>query len=155
MPDDNLTNEKDDQSMNTLNNLNRMKLIVLEILKHKDNLNIEMYDGVNLSATRNSILIMDALEGSMVNATQPVLFTVNKMDDGHRDKIGYLCIDMNKPDCIIAFGFDDAKTARQRRVNNFSKALVNLKAIDLDLELLNYADSPSSIYCNNISKAVA
>ena len=154
MPDDNLTNEKDDQSMTTLNNLNRMKLIVLEILKHKDNLNIEMYDGASLSATRNSILIMDALEAS-INADQPVLFTVNKMDDGHRDKIGYLCIDMNKPNCIIAFGFGDAKTARQRRVNNFSRALVNLKAIDLDQELLNYADSPSSIYCNNISKAVA
>ena len=140
--------------MTTLNNLNRMKLIVLEILKHKDNLNIEMYDGASLSATRNSILIMDALEAS-INADQPVLFTVNKMDDGHRDKIGYLCIDMNKPNCIIAFGFGDAKTARQRRVNNFSRALVNLKAIDLDQELLNYADSPSSIYCNNISKAVA
>ena len=140
--------------MNTLNNLNRMKLIVLEILKHKDNLNIEMYDGASLSATRNSILIMDALEAS-INATEPVVFTVNKMDDGHRDKIALLFIDMNKPDCIIAFGFDDAKTARQRRVNNFSKALVNLKAMDLDLELLNYADSPSSIYCNNISKVVA
>jgi hypothetical protein len=140
--------------MNTLNNLNRMKLIVLEILKHKDNLNIEMYDGVNLSATRNSILIMDALEAS-TNADQPVLFTVNKMDDGHRDKIGYLCIDMNKPNCIVAFGTGDAKTARQRRVNNFSRALVNLKAMDLDLELLNYADSPSSIYCNKISKVVA
>ena len=140
--------------MTTLNNLNRMKLIVLEILKHKDNLNIEMYDGASLSATRNSILIMDALEAS-INADQPVLFTVNKMDDGHRDKIGYLCIDMNKSNCIVAFGFGDAKTARQRRVNNFSRALVNLKAIDLDQELLNYADSPSSIYCNNISKAVA
>jgi hypothetical protein len=140
--------------MNTLNNLNRMKLIVLEILKHKDDLNIELYDGVNLSATRNSILIMDALEAS-TNADQPVLFTVNKMDDGHRDKIGYLCIDMNKPNCIVAFGFGDAKTARQRRVNNFSRALVNLKAMDLDLELLNYADSPSSIYCNKISKVVA
>lgn len=140
--------------MNTLNNLNRMKLIVLEILKHKDNLNIEMYDGVNLSATRNSILIMDALEAS-TNADQPVLFTVNKMDDGHRDKIGLLFIDMNKPNCIVAFGTGDAKTARQRRVNNFSRALVNLKAMDLDLELLNYADSPSSIYCNKISKVVA
>ncbi len=154
MPDDNLTNEKDDQSMNTLNNLNRMKLIVLEILKHKDDLNIELYDGASLSATRNSILIMDALEAS-INATEPVVFTVNKMDDGHRDKIALLFIDMSKPNCIIAFGTGDAKTARQRRVNNFSKALVNLKAIDLDLELLNYADSPSSIYCNNISKAVA
>lgn len=140
--------------MNTLNNLNRMKLIVLEILKHKDDLNIELYDGASLSATRNSILIMDALEAS-INATEPVVFTVNRMDDGHRDKIALLFIDMNKPDCIIAFGTGDAKTARQRRVNNFSKALVNLKAIDLDLELLNYADSPSSIYCNNISKAVA
>jgi hypothetical protein len=140
--------------MNTLNNLNRMKLIVLEILKHKDNLNIEMYDGVNLSATRNSILIMDALEAS-TNADQPVLFTVNKMDDGHRDKIGLLFIDMNKPNCIVAFGTGDAKTARQRRVNNFSRALVNLKVIDLDQELLNYADSPSSIYCNKISKVVA
>jgi len=154
VPDDNLTNEKDDQSMTTLNNLNRMKLIVLEILKHKDNLNIEMYDGASLSATRNSILIMDALEAS-TNATEPVVFTVNKMDDDHRDKIGLLFIDMNKPNCIIAFGFGDAKTARQRRVNNFSRALVNLKAIDLDLELLNYADSPSSIYCNKISKVVA
>ena len=131
-----------------------MKLIVLEILKHKDNLNIELYDGASLSATRNSILIMDALEASK-NATEPVVFTVNKMDDGHRDKIALLIIDMNKPDCIIALGFDEAKTARQRRVNKFSKALVDLKAIDLDLELLNYADSPSSIYCNNISKAVA
>ena len=140
--------------MNTLNNLNRMKLIVLEILKHKDNLNIELYDGVNLSATRNSILIMDALEAS-INATEPVVFTVNKMDDEHRDKIALLFIDMNKPNCIVAFGFGDAKTARQRRVNNFSRALVNLKAIDLDLELLNYADSPSSIYCNKISKVVA
>ena len=140
--------------MNTLNNLNRMKLIVLEILKHKDNLNIELYDGASLSATRNSILIMDALEASK-NATEPVVFTVNKMDDGHRDKIALLIIDMNKPDCIIALGFDEAKTARQRRVNKFSKALVDLKAIDLDLELLNYADNPSSIWCNNISKAVA
>lgn len=140
--------------MNTLNNLNRMKLIVLEILKHKDDLNIELYDGVNLSATRNSILIMDALEAS-INADEPVVFTVNKMDDGHRDKIGLLFIDMNKPNCIIAFGTGDAKTARQRRVNNFSRALVNLKAIDLDQELLNYADSPSSIYCNKISKVVA
>ena len=140
--------------MNTLNNLNRMKLIVLEILKHKDDLNIELYDGVNLSATRNSILIMDALEAS-INATEPVVFTVNKMDDEHRDKIALLFIDMNKPNCIVAFGFGDAKTARQRRVNNFSRALVNLKAIDLDQELLNYADSPSSIYCNKISKVVA
>jgi len=140
--------------MTTLNNLNRMKLIVLEILKHKDNLNIELYDGASLSATRNSILIMDALEAS-TNAIYNVVFTVNKMDDGHRDKIALLFIDMNKPDCIIAFGFDEAKTARQRRVNKFSKALVDLKAINLDLELLNYADSPSSIYCNNISKAVA
>jgi hypothetical protein len=140
--------------MNTLNNLNRMKLIVLEILKHKDNLNIEMYDGVNLSATRNSILIMDALEAS-TNANELVVFTVNKMDDDHRDKIGLLFIDMNKPNCIVAFGTGDAKTARQRRVNNFSRALVNLKAMDLDLELLNYADSPSSIYCNKISKVVA
>jgi hypothetical protein len=140
--------------MNTLNNLNRMKLIVLEILKHKDNLNIEMYDGVNLSATRNSILIMDALEAS-TNANELVVFTVNKMDDDHRDKIGLLFIDMNKPNCIVAFGTGDAKTARQRRVNNFSRALVNLKVIDLDLELLNYADSPSSIYCNKISKVVA
>ena len=140
--------------MTTLNNLNRMKLIVLEILKHKDDLNIELYDGVNLSATRNSILIMDALEASK-NATQPVVFTVNKMDDGHRDKIALLFIDMNNSDCITAFGFSDAKTARQRRVNNFSRALVNLKAIDLDQELLNYADSPSSIYCNKISKVVA
>lgn len=140
--------------MNTLNNLNRMKLIVLEILKHKDNLNIEMYDGVNLSATRNSILIMDALEAS-TNADELVVFTVNKMDDDHRDKIGLLFIDMNKPNCIVAFGTGDAKTARQRRVNNFSRALVNLKAMDLDLELLNYADSPSSIYCNKISKVVA
>jgi len=131
-----------------------MKLIVLEILKHKDNLNIELYDGASLSATRNSILIMDALEAS-TNAIYNVVFTVNKMDDGHRDKIALLFIDMNKPDCIIAFGFDEAKTARQRRVNKFSKALVDLKAINLDLELLNYADSPSSIYCNNISKAVA
>ena len=154
MPDDNITNERMTNPMNTLNNLNRMKLIVLEILKHKDNLNIEMYDGASLSATRNSILIMDALEAS-INATEPVVFTVNKMDDGHRDKIALLFIDMSKPNCIIAFGTGDAKTARQRRVNNFSKALVNLKAIDLDLELLNYADSPSSIYCNNISKAVA
>jgi hypothetical protein len=154
VPDDNLNNEKDDQSMNTLNNLNRMKLIVLEILKHKDNLNIEMYDGVNLSATRNSILIMDALEAS-TNANELVVFTVNKMDDDHRDKIGLLFIDMNKPNCIVAFGTGDAKTARQRRVNNFSRALVNLKAMDLDLELLNYADSPSSIYCNKISKVVA
>ena len=154
MPYDNLTNEKDDQSMTTLNNLNRMKLIVLEILKHKDDLNIELYDGVNLSATRNSILIMDALEAS-TNTNQPVVFTVNKMEDGHRDKIGLLFINMKLPNCIIAFGFSDAKTARQRRVNNFSRALVNLKAIDLDQELLNYADSPSSIYCNNISKAVA
>jgi hypothetical protein len=140
--------------MKTLNNLNRMKLIVLEILKHKDNLNIEMYDGVNLSATRNSILIMDALEAS-TNANELVVFTVNKMDDDHRDKIGLLFIDMNKPNCIVAFGTGDAKTARQRRVNNFSRALVNLKAMDLDLELLNYADSPSSIYCNKISKVVA
>jgi len=140
--------------MNTLNNLNRMKLIVLEILKHKDDLNIELYDGVNLSATRNSILIMDALEAS-INADELVVFTVNKMDDGHRDKIGLLFIDMNKPNCIVAFGTGDAKTARQRRVNNFSRALVNLKALDLDLELLNYADSPSSIYCNKISKVVA
>jgi hypothetical protein len=131
-----------------------MKLIVLEILKHKDNLNIEMYDGVNLSATRNSILIMDALEAS-TNANELVVFTVNKMDDDHRDKIGLLFIDMNKPNCIVAFGTGDAKTARQRRVNNFSRALVNLKAMDLDLELLNYADSPSSIYCNKISKVVA
>jgi hypothetical protein len=140
--------------MNTLNNLNRMKLIVLEILKHKDDLNIELYDGVNLSATRNSILIMDALEAS-INADELVVFTVNKMDDDHRDKIGLLFIDMNKPNCIVAFGTGDAKTARQRRVNNFSRALVNLKAMDLDLELLNYADSPSSIYCNKISKVVA
>jgi hypothetical protein len=140
--------------MNTLNNLNRMKLIVLEILKHKDNLNIELYDGVNLSATRNSILIMDALEAS-TNANELVVFTVNKMDDDHRDKIGLLFIDMNKPNCIVAFGTGDAKTARQRRVNNFSRALVNLKVIDLDQELLNYADSPSSIYCNKISKVVA
>jgi len=154
VPDDNITNERMTNPMNTLNNLNRMKLIVLEILKHKDNLNIEMYDGASLSATRNSILIMDALEAS-INATEPVVFTVNKMDDGHRDKIALLFIDMSKPNCIIAFGTGDAKTARQRRVNNFSKALVNLKAIDLDLELLNYADSPSSIYCNNISNAVA
>jgi hypothetical protein len=154
VPDDNLNNEKDDQSMNTLNNLNRMKLIVLEILKHKDDLNIELYDGVNLSATRNSILIMDALEAS-INADELVVFTVNKMDDDHRDKIGLLFIDMNKPNCIVAFGTGDAKTARQRRVNNFSRALVNLKAMDLDLELLNYADSPSSIYCNKISKVVA
>jgi hypothetical protein len=131
-----------------------MKLIVLEILKHKDNLNIELYDGVNLSATRNSILIMDALEAS-TNANELVVFTVNKMDDDHRDKIGLLFIDMNKPNCIVAFGTGDAKTARQRRVNNFSRALVNLKAMDLDLELLNYADSPSSIYCNKISKVVA
>jgi hypothetical protein len=154
VPDDNLNNEKDDQSMNTLNNLNRMKLIVLEILKHKDDLNIELYDGVNLSATRNSILIMDALEAS-INADELVVFTVNKMDDDHRDKIGLLFIDMNKPNCIVAFGTGDAKTARQRRVNNFSRALVNLKAMDLDQELLNYADSPSSIYCNKISKVVA
>tara|TARA_R100000541_G_scaffold57153_1_gene67053 strand:+ start:777 stop:1199 length:423 start_codon:yes stop_codon:yes gene_type:complete len=134
------------------NNKNRIKLIVLEVLNHEDNLNIQLHgEGVNLSPTRNSRLITNAILASRYN-DEPVIFRVNKMHpDGHKDSVAYLCIDMFKQDCIVEIGLQTNASQRQIRLNTYSEYLADLSNYSVAAQLKKYADNPISIYESGVS----
>jgi hypothetical protein len=133
------------------NNKNRIKLIVLEVLNHEDNLNIQLHDGANLSPTRNSRLITNAILASRHN-DEPVIFRVNKMyPDGHYDVVAYLCIDMFKQNCIVEVGLQTNASQRQKRLNTYSQYLAELSNYSISAQLKKYADNPKSIYESGVS----
>lgn len=131
--------------------INRIKLIVLEVLSHEDNLNIQLHDGANLPPTRNSKLIINAILGSRAS-DEPVIFRVNKMHpDGHKDSVAYLCIDINKSNCIVEVGLQTNASQRQKRLNTYSQYLADLRNYSISAQLKKYADNPISIYESGVS----
>ena len=128
--------------------INRIKLIVLEVLSHEDNLNIQLHDGANLPPTRNSKLIINAILGSR-DSDEPVIFRVNKMHpDGHKDSVAYLCINMYQQNLIVETGFKHA-SPRQIKINKYSEYLAELS--NYTAQLKKYADNPISIYESGVS----
>jgi hypothetical protein len=131
------------------NNINRIRQIVLEVLNHKDNLNIQLHGGGGgLSPTRNSKLIIHAILGSKAS-DENILFRVNKMHpDGHKDSAAYLCINMYQQNLIVETGFKHA-SPRQIKINKYSEYLANLS--NYTAQLKKYADNPKSIYESGVS----
>ena len=131
------------------NNINRIRQIVLEVLNHKDNLNIQLHGGGGgLSPTRNSKLIIHAILGSKAS-DENILFRVNKMHpDGHKDSVAYLCINMYQQNLIVETGFVHA-SPRQIKINKYSEYLANLS--NYTAQLKKYADNPKSIYESGVS----
>ena len=134
------------------NNINRIRQIVLEVLNHKDNLNIQLHGGGGgLSPTRNSKLIIHAILGSKAS-DENILFRVNKMHpDGHKDSVAYLCIDMFKQNCIVEVGLQTNASQRQKRLNTYSQYLADLCNYSISAQLKKYADNPKSIYESGVS----
>ncbi len=131
------------------NNINRIRQIVLEVLNHKDNLNIQLHGGGGgLSPTRNSKLIIHTILGSRAS-DENILFRVNKMHpDGHKDSVAYLCINMYQQNLIVETGFKHA-SPRQIKINKYSEYLAELS--NYTAQLKKYADNPISIYESGVS----